>query len=389
MRMLPGSMVRAWMAGILLLASAIPLFAEDKKPEAGTPNKAADEMIYTTLRDVINKGADLYNEPNYDWNGCYRLYEGTLMTLRPFLAHRPTLQKTIDEGLTKASRNPVMARRAFDLREVIDKIRAEVNPKPAPPPVAKTLWDRLGGEAGVQKIIDDFVATGTTDPKVDFFRGGKYKLDAKGVADLKKKLVDMISMYTGGPLKYTGKTMKEAHKGMGITDAQFDALAGHLKAAMEKNGVKPDDVKAVMVVIAGTRNDIVEPKEPPKTTKLWDRLGGEANMKKVVDDFVAAAAGDPKVDFFRGGKYKLDAKGVADLKKKLVEMMSAVTEGPLKYSGKSMKDAHKGMGITDAQFDACAAHLKTALEKNNAKPEDVKAVMAIVETTRKDIVEKK
>ena len=44
-------------------------------------------------------------------------------------------------------------------------------------PGPKTLWDRLGGEAGVSKVVDDFVAAAATDPKVDFSRGGKYKLD--------------------------------------------------------------------------------------------------------------------------------------------------------------------------------------------------------------------
>jgi hemoglobin len=53
-----------------------------------------------------------------------------------------------------------------------------------------------------------------------------------------------------------------------------------------------------------------------------------------------------------------------------------------------MKSAHKGMKITDAEFDAFAEHLKKALEKNGAAPDDVKTVMGVAESTRKDIVEK-
>ena len=52
-----------------------------------------------------------------------------------------------------------------------------------------------------------------------------------------------------------------------------------------------------------------------------------------------------------------------------------------------MKEVHKGMGITDAQFDAAAADLKAVLETNGVKHDDVKAVLGAVETTRKDIVE--
>jgi truncated hemoglobin YjbI len=353
------------------------------------PNaKELDKIVYDTLRDVINHGADLYNAG--DVNACYRLYEGSLMTLKPLLGYRPALQKAIDTGLATARANANLDRRAFDLRAVIDRIRETVNPNPKPPPVAKTLWDRLGGEANVRKVVDDFVGLAAGDPKVDFFRGGKYKLDAAGVVKLKQLLVEFISSATGGPLKYTGKSMKESHKGMGITDAQFNAIATDLKTALEKNSAKPADVTALLDIVGTTRKDIVEEKKPePKPMTLWDRLGGEANVRKVVDDFVAAAAKDKKVDFDRGGKYPLGPAEVKKLKQLLVEFISSATKGPLKYTGKSMKESHKGMGITDAQFDAAAADLKTALEKNSAKPADVKALLDIVGTTRKDIVEEK
>src|SRR5207249_4059484 len=84
---------------------------------------------------------------------------------------------------------------------------------------------------------------------------------------------------------------------------------------------------------------------------LWARLGGEPAVKAVVHDFVALAAGDPQVDFTRGGRYPLDAAGVANLEKLLVELISAVTGGPLKYEGRAMKTVHRGMAITNAQFD--------------------------------------
>ena len=361
-------------------------WAEEKKAApAANPH---DVQVFTTLRDVINKGADIYNKG--DVLGCYRLYEGALTASKPFLAHHPKLQKAIDDGMAQA-RTSRDEDKAFVLRSVIDQIRKETNPNPkadvVPPvtPVAKTLWDRLGGEKGVSKVVDDFVALAAPDPKVDFFRGGKYKVN---VPDLKKKLIELISAVSGGPLKYTGKSMKESHAGMGITNAQFDAIAKDLADALKKNGVKLEDANAVLDVVEGTRKDIVESAKvaPPMPTTLWDKLGGEKAVSKVVDDFVATAATDPKVDFTRGGKSKVD---VPALKKRLVEMISAVTGGPLKYTGKDMKEVHKGMGITDAEFDALAGHLAAAMKKNGVKPEDAKALLDIVGTTRKDIVEAK
>jgi hemoglobin len=223
--------------------------------DAPLERKALDQRVYAVLREVINRGADLYNEPVNDRAGCYRLYQGSLLTLRPLLDHRPEQQKAIDEGLAEAERQPTPGESAFVLRRVMDRLRADVRPD-----AKTTLWDRLGGQKGVAKVVDDFVALAAQNPKVDFTRGGKFKLDDAAVADLKKKLVEFVSAATGGPLKYTGKDMKEVHKGMGITDEQFDAAAADLTKALEQNKVKAEDAQALLKIVETTRKEIVEPK---------------------------------------------------------------------------------------------------------------------------------
>jgi hemoglobin len=243
--------------------------------------------------------------------------------------------------------------------------------------------------------VEEFVDLAAADPKVNFDRDdGKYKLDAKKVADLKRLLVEMISSVSGGPLKYQGRGMKEVHNGMGITDEEFNASVADLKRALESNGARPAEVKELLDIVNATRKDIVEAKQPaPKpaenTKSLWERLGGEANVKKVVEDFVTLALIDSSVNFNRSEKYKLDEKKVGELKKLLVEMISSVSGGKLKYEGRSMKEVHKDMGITDKEFDAAAADLKKALEINGVKDADAKELLDIVATTRKDIVEEK
>jgi truncated hemoglobin YjbI len=258
-----------WLAaGVVTLGLAGAAWADDKDKPAGPPDrKALDQGVYRALTEAINKGADLYNgtadSPN-DPAGCYRLWQGALLALKPLLDYQPEWQKAIDAGLAEAETTPQMKARAWVLRRVMDKIREDINPKTkkTEPPVATTLWERLGGEKTVAKVVDDFVAAATTDANVNFFRDGKYKLTDEQVTDMKKKLVDMISEASGGPRKYTGKKMKDVHKGMGITDAEFDAIAGDLKAALEKNGAKADDVAAVLRAVGATRRDIVEPKKP-------------------------------------------------------------------------------------------------------------------------------
>src|SRR5262249_45275938 len=235
--------VHRWRSLLLSACLLALVFAEATRGQADKPleRKDLDELLYNTLRDVINTGADLYNPPVNDRAGCYHLYHGALLSVRPLLSHHPELQKTIDAGLAKAERETTPGLKAYALRAVLDEIRATVKPESA-----KKLWDRLGGEKGVAKVVDDFVDVATKDKAGNFSRDGKYKPDDKAIAKAKRELVEMISEASGGPLKYTGPSMKEVHKGMGITDAEFDALVADLKSVLEKNGVKGDDQAAVL-----------------------------------------------------------------------------------------------------------------------------------------------
>src|SRR5262249_52321618 len=92
---------------------------------AGPDTKDIDQRIYKVLKDVINSGARIYNAPNNDHSGCYRLYEGSLITLKPLLDHRPGLQKAIDDAFALAAREPSVPERAFILRAALDRIRDE------------------------------------------------------------------------------------------------------------------------------------------------------------------------------------------------------------------------------------------------------------------------
>ena len=72
-------------AGLMLAVAANAARAEDKKSDDQELNRqAVNRAIYANLKEVIDRGALLYNEG--DWNGCYRFYEGALMSVRPLLS---------------------------------------------------------------------------------------------------------------------------------------------------------------------------------------------------------------------------------------------------------------------------------------------------------------
>jgi hemoglobin len=273
----------AWLA--MLVGAAMALFASAAvAADQEGDDKRFEKNLEVGLRDVINRGAAIFNNQG-DYRGCYRLYQGALMTIKPVLTNYPMLQKQIEDGLANAYTLARMHDRAHALRRVLDDVRFTINPAARPAP--KTLWERLGGEAGVNKVISDLIAAAAKDPKVNFDRNGKYPFDMAKLDKLQKSLVDFVSSATGGPFQYKGPSMKEVHKGMGITNEQFDALAGHLKKALEKNNVKADDVTAIMNAVEGTRKDIVE----TRAKKLATTQGGDKKKQEPPDPNMARVHG--------------------------------------------------------------------------------------------------
>ena len=108
----------------------------------------------------------------------------------------------------------------------------------------KSLYDRLGGQGAIVAVVDDFVGNVAADNRINKFFA---KTD---IPRLKRLLVEQICAGTGGPCTYTGRDMKSAHAGMGITDAQFNALVEDLVKSLDKFKV-PEKEKGELLGILG------------------------------------------------------------------------------------------------------------------------------------------
>ena len=371
------------MARFLLVAFAVAVGltarADDKMISPADLDKKANKAAF----DAADTGTKTFNAG--DQGGCLKLYEGTLMTLAAVLDHRPELVKVIKDQMAAADKMASVKDKAFALRKALDAVMDGTSGKMMAAPGKKPLWDRLGGEPAVKAVIHDFVGAAAGDKAVNFLRDGKFKLDAKGVEQLEQYLVELVSATTGGPLKYSGRDMKSAHAGMKITDAEFDALAGHLIATLKKYKVPQAETDELVGIVASTRKDIVEVGKKP----LWDRLGGEAGVTAVVDEFLVTAAKDPKANIDRNGDYPLTKARVEAVRKHVVELISSLTGGPLKYTGRDMKNSHQGMKITEDEFNAAAGHLIAALKKYQVPQAEIDELVGLVATTAKDIIEVK
>jgi hemoglobin len=138
--------------------------------------------------------------------------------------------------------------------------------------VKRSLYDRLGGERGIRQIVDDYIPRVLADPRVNWQRRGvksggflgmgkesqEWDDSPAAVEQLKKHFVQFISLATGGPAYYDGKEMKAAHAGMKITNSEFDASVGDLKATLDALGVPITEQKELMAIIETTRPQVVE-----------------------------------------------------------------------------------------------------------------------------------
>lgn len=119
-----------------------------------------------------------------------------------------------------------------------------------------TLYQRLGGKPAITAVVDEFVARVAADSRINAFFAAT-AADPQRLAAFKGKLVDQICQASGGPCKYAGKDMKSAHAGMGIRDADFNALVEDLVGALDKFKVAAADKNTLLGVLGPMRTDIV------------------------------------------------------------------------------------------------------------------------------------
>lgn len=121
-------------------------------------------------------------------------------------------------------------------------------------------------------------------------------------------------------------------------------------------------------------------------TSLYDRLGGVYAIATVVDDFIERLLVNDVLNSNPAIKEARDRVPKAGLKYRVTELVCQATGGPQKYSGRSMKDAHKHLNITEKEWDAMVAAFKVTLDKFQVPVKEQNELIAIVATTKGDIV---
>ncbi|NHN48883.1 group 1 truncated hemoglobin [Halostella sp. JP-L12] len=115
----------------------------------------------------------------------------------------------------------------------------------------ETLYDRIGGEDAVAAVVDEFYERVLDDDRLAGY------FDDAEMADLREHQTKFLSAVTGGPVEYTGESMREAHAHLDLTEEDFARVAEHLEDSLRAFDVPDEGVDEVLGAVADLKTDIL------------------------------------------------------------------------------------------------------------------------------------
>src|SRR5438045_1607958 len=118
-------------------------------------------------------------------------------------------------------------------------------------------YDRLGGVYNIATVVDDFIDRIMVDPRLNanpLVDEAHHRVTPPG---FKYLVTEMVCWATGGPQKYTGKTMRDSHAELGITEAEWQAFLDDLRQTFDKFTVPARERDEVLAIVGSTKADIV------------------------------------------------------------------------------------------------------------------------------------
>jgi len=130
--------------------------------------------------------------------------------------------------------------------------------------MAASLYERLGGIDAITAVVGDFRDRVARDDRINL------KFARTDLGRLTKMLIDQVCEATGGPCKYTGRSMKEAHAGMRVTNGEFGALVDDLVATLNHFKVGKGEQDELLGILGPLKPEIVEVDSNQVETPLPD-----------------------------------------------------------------------------------------------------------------------
>ena len=119
----------------------------------------------------------------------------------------------------------------------------------------KSLYERLDGYDGITGFVNNLLPRLQGDNQLGRF--WEHRGD-DGIEREKKLLIDFLCSNAGGPVYYTGRDMKLSHKGMKISESDWDIFFEHAGATMKALQVPQQECDDIVAFVSSLKSDIVE-----------------------------------------------------------------------------------------------------------------------------------
>ncbi len=151
----------------------------------------------------------------------------------------------------------------FLVHHYSDRLLAQA-PTQAPPP---SLYDRLGGSYAIAAVVDDFIERLLIDPVITANKNVTSAMGRITKPGLKFHITEMVCEACDGPQKYTGRSMKDSHAHLGISEAEWLAMEKDFLNALKKFSVPEKEQNELVAIVRSTKADIVVAVKKETTTK--------------------------------------------------------------------------------------------------------------------------
>lgn len=121
----------------------------------------------------------------------------------------------------------------------------------------KSLYERLGGVYSIATVVDDFIDRVMNDARLNanpLVDDAHHKVPPAG---FKYLVTEMVCWATGGPQKYSGKSMKDSHEHLNISEGEWRAFEDDFEQTMNKFNVPAAERNELKAIVASTKGDIV------------------------------------------------------------------------------------------------------------------------------------
>ncbi len=125
-----------------------------------------------------------------------------------------------------------------------------------PATVIKTLFERLGGTAGITAIVDDVIAAHMNNPEINA-RFLPFKAQPEKLTVIRQHTIDFFSAGSGGSAIYSGRNMPTTHKGMNINPTEYMYVVDDILKVLDKHKIDDESKKDVLAILWSLKDMII------------------------------------------------------------------------------------------------------------------------------------